>query len=119
MDPDMPQAEALSVKNKMILAVGNNSELLESADPGTIIIDLNGKTMMPGFVDSHTHIFNDRAKVGLNAYIPNGTLEEAQDLAIKLGITTLADMWVDGRFLEEFKVFEPNLKVSNKAVSGI
>ena len=114
MDSDMTQTEALSVKDGRILAVGNGSALLEMADSDTLIIDLNGRTLMPGFVDSHTHIFNDRGRVGLNQLIPNGTLEEAQDLAIELGITTLADMWVDGRFLEEFKAFESNLKVRTK-----
>ena len=114
MDSDMTQAEAPSVKDGNILAVGNSSTLLDMADSETRIIDLNGRTLMPGFVDSHTHILNDLSRVGLNQRIPNGTLEEAQDLAIELGITTLADMWVDGRFLEEFRVFEPNLKVRTK-----
>ncbi|MCH9036040.1 MAG: amidohydrolase family protein [Chloroflexi bacterium] len=114
MDSDMTMAEALAVKDGVIVAVGNSSTVLEMADSDTVIVDLNGKTLMPGFVDSHTHIFNDRARVGLREHMPNGTLEEAQQLALKLGITTLADMWVDRGFLEEFKEFEPNLKVRTK-----
>ncbi len=114
MDSDRVQTEALAVLGEDILAVGLDEEILALSGPETEVIDLDGRTLLPGFVDSHTHIFNDRAKAALNEYIPNGTLEEAQDLAIKLGITTLADMWVDRRFLEEFKVFEPNLKVRTK-----
>jgi len=114
MEPDMPQAEALAVQGENILAVGANEEILTLSGPETEVIDLDGRALLPGFVDSHTHIFNDRAKARLNEYIPNGTLEEAQHLAIKLGITTLANMWVDHRFLEEFEVFEPNLKVRTK-----
>ena len=70
MDSDMTQTEALSVKDGRILAVGNSSALLEMADSETLIIDLNSRTLMPGLVDSHTHIFNDRSRVGLNAENP-------------------------------------------------
>ena len=110
----MTQAEALAVKDGLVLYVGSNAEILDMAESGTIVIDLKGKTLMPGFVDSHTHIFNDRAKGRLREYIPNGTLAEAQELALKLGITTLSDMWVDHGFLNDFKAFEPNLKVRTK-----
>ena len=110
----MTQAEAVAVTDGVILAIGNSEDLLQMADSQTLVIDLDGRTVLPGFVDSHTHIFNDRSKVRLNEYIPNGTLEEAQQLALKLGITTLADMWVTSGVLQEFKAFEPNLKLRTK-----
>ena len=116
MDSHMTQAEAVAVAvmDGVILAIGNSADILEMADSQTVVIDLDGRTVVPGFVDSHSHIFNDRAKSNLNQYIPNGTLDEAQQLALELGITTLADMWVDQSFLQQFRAFEPNLKVRTK-----
>ena len=51
-----PTAEALAVKGGKILAVGSRAEL-ESAHKGeaTKIVDLAGKTLLPGFLDAHSH----------------------------------------------------------------
>ncbi len=50
--------EALAVKNGRILALGKASELKELRDSNTRVIDLDGKTMIPGFIDGHGHVFN-------------------------------------------------------------
>ncbi|PFG56328.1 hypothetical protein ATG66_2657 [Vibrio sp. ES.051] len=51
-------AEALAIKNGRILAVGKESELMKLRDDKTKIFDLDGKTMIPGFIDGHGHVFN-------------------------------------------------------------
>jgi len=48
-------AEALAVKDGKILAVGATGEIRELAGPGTEVVDLAGKTVVPGINDSHTH----------------------------------------------------------------
>ncbi|WP_294229210.1 amidohydrolase [uncultured Shimia sp.] len=50
-----PRAEAVAVKNGRILAVGALSDMLAHQDDTTEVFDLNGGTMLPGFVDSHGH----------------------------------------------------------------
>ena len=47
--------EAVSVKNGRIQRIGSNDFILESAGETTEIIDLKGKTMLPGLIDSHMH----------------------------------------------------------------
>jgi predicted amidohydrolase YtcJ len=97
---DLPMVEAIALRNGLIQAVGTDEEILALQEPGTKMIDLQGKTMMPGFVDPHTHILNDaEAHLGLS-------LDEAQHLALKNGITTLADMYVDEGFLRELRSLE-------------
>jgi predicted amidohydrolase YtcJ len=94
LEESLPLAEAIALRNGLIQAVGLSKEVLALRGSRTIVIDLQGKTLMPGFVDPHTHILNDaEAHLGLD-------LEEAQDLALKNGITTLADMYVDEGILE-------------------
>ncbi len=53
-----PTAEAVAVKDGKILAVGSTAEVMEHQEEATRIIDLNGKIMVPGFIDAHSHILN-------------------------------------------------------------
>lgn len=48
-------AEAVAVEGGKIIAVGDDESVLRLAGPGTEIIDLEGKVLMPGLMDSHVH----------------------------------------------------------------
>jgi len=52
-----PSAEAVAVKDGKILAVGSKADVLKTEGDKTRKIDLGGKTMLPGFVDSHGHAY--------------------------------------------------------------
>ncbi|MEM1160447.1 MAG: amidohydrolase family protein, partial [Pseudomonadota bacterium] len=55
MDGDQPEAQAVAITNGKISAVGSDADLL--ADAGTTeSIDLGGARVIPGLIDSHTHI---------------------------------------------------------------
>lgn len=47
--------EAVAVKNGLILETGTSREIKKFVGPRTRVIDLGGKTLLPGFIDSHTH----------------------------------------------------------------
>ena len=49
-------AEALAVKNERILAVGTKSDMLRFQGNSTRLVNLGGKTLLPGFIDGHGHI---------------------------------------------------------------
>ena len=49
-------AEAVLVENGRIFKVGTNEEILSKKDENTELVDLDGKTMVPGFIDPHGHI---------------------------------------------------------------
>ena len=55
MDASGTIAEAVSVRDGRIEAVGRSEVLLEEATEQTSIVDLRGRTLMPGFVDAHGH----------------------------------------------------------------
>jgi predicted amidohydrolase YtcJ len=55
MNDKQPSAEAVAVKHGKIIAVGNKAHVLKAAGENTKKIDLAGKTMLPGFFDSHGH----------------------------------------------------------------
>ena len=48
-------AQAVAVRNGEILFVGSKEQALEYKDDETLIVDLQGKTMMPGFIEPHLH----------------------------------------------------------------
>jgi predicted amidohydrolase YtcJ len=50
-------AEAIAVRDESIQAIGSTEELLRMRGPETEVIDLGGKMMIPGFIESHTHPF--------------------------------------------------------------
>lgn len=54
-DPERPEAEALAVAGDRIAAVGSNAEIRAHAGPETIEIDLDGRRVIPGLIDSHVH----------------------------------------------------------------
>lgn len=56
MDKNLPEAEAVLVEYKKIIAVGSYEELIAKTDEGTKLFDLQGKTLLPGFIESHSHV---------------------------------------------------------------
>jgi predicted amidohydrolase YtcJ len=55
VDPQFRTVEAMAVRDGRILAAGTNTEILELAGSGTERVDLGGKTVLPGLIDSHVH----------------------------------------------------------------
>src|SRR5205809_1808790 len=48
-------AQAIAIRNGAIVAVGSDRQVLPTAGTNTRIVDLHGKTVLPGLIDSHTH----------------------------------------------------------------
>ncbi len=53
-----PEVEALAVVQNRIVRTGSNSEIKRLAGPGTRVLDLKGRLVLPGFIDAHTHFLN-------------------------------------------------------------
>jgi hypothetical protein len=58
VDPEDSLVEAVAVKGGRIIATGSSFEVKKLARKGAKIIDLRGKTVLPGIIDSHTHPHN-------------------------------------------------------------
>lgn len=54
-DTENPHAEAIGIKNGKIAVIGTNNDVMGHATPETKIIELPGKLVTPGLVDSHLH----------------------------------------------------------------
>ena len=56
VNENQPTVEAVLIENGKIIKVGSKDEVFELKDSETELVDLEGKTMLPGFIDSHSHI---------------------------------------------------------------
>jgi predicted amidohydrolase YtcJ len=59
-NPAQPEASALAVKRERIYAVGSGAEILSLKDGNTRIIDAEGRRLIPGLIDAHIHVLNER-----------------------------------------------------------
>ena len=55
VDPQFRTLQAFAIRDGRIVAVGTNADITKLAGAGTERIDLGGKTVMPGLIDSHVH----------------------------------------------------------------
>jgi predicted amidohydrolase YtcJ len=56
LDEQFPQAQAMLVKDGIITALGTNAEINKLKTDNILSVDLKGATLLPGFIDSHTHV---------------------------------------------------------------
>lgn len=61
VDADFSQAEAIAIRGNRIVAVGAIAAVRAAAGAGAAEIDLAGRTLLPGFIDPHTHVVSGAA----------------------------------------------------------
>lgn len=83
MNDAQPQVEALAIRGKRILAVGTWEELQGLVGRDTEVVDLAGRTLMPGFIDAHGHLMGWILYWGTPdlAPPPAGTIQTIPDIA--------------------------------------
>ena len=95
MEEDQPTAEGIAIRNGLILAVGSYKEVLSFQGEKTKLINLKGRTLMPGFIDGHTHLLTFYGR-------QDKTFEEAQEIALAHGFTTVSEMWANEDVVNSF-----------------
>ncbi|MFZ5556141.1 MAG: amidohydrolase [Pseudomonadota bacterium] len=55
VDPKRPEATAVAIENGRFAAVGSDAEIMQLAAPDVQVIDVGGRRVIPGLIDSHTH----------------------------------------------------------------
>lgn len=97
VDPAIPHAEAVAVKNGVIVRVGSNEDVLALKTDETNLVDLNGKLMLPGFCDSHIHLLS----YGYSLEKANLGKARSIDDIVSIGKAFLAEhphlRWMQGR----------------------
>ncbi len=81
VDDDFSTVEALAIQGDRILAVGTNDEIAQHIGPDTRVIDLEGRTVIPGLIDNHMHFIRAAQRWNLQARI-DGISSREEALAV-------------------------------------
>jgi len=95
LDEGRPDASALAIGNGRIVAVGSENEVMNLAGAQTKVIDLQGRRVIPGLIDSHTHLIRGGLNYNLELRwdgVPS--LAEALRMLREQAIRTPPPQWV-------------------------
>lgn len=82
MDDGSPRAEALAIRDGRIAAIGTVPEIDALKGPSTRVVDAGGASVLPGFIESHIHLFMGAAElVHLQLFGTNGFDELSKKLS--------------------------------------
>lgn len=100
--------EAVALAGNKIIAVGSNEEIQGWISEETNVIDLEGKTLMPGIIDAHLHlIFYGTSKLSLNCKDPKyDSIEKILEDLKEKATTTAVGEWIRAVGFNETKVAE-------------
>ncbi|MFC2101819.1 amidohydrolase family protein [Bacteroidota bacterium] len=95
LDELLPNAEAIAIEGNLILQIGSNSSILALQGTNTQMFDLEGRTIVPGLIDNHSHRLN-------NAFWESGPdgLEMATHEMAADGYTTVHELYGDAGLIE-------------------
>ena len=96
-----PDAEAVAARGGEILFVGTTREAMAFAGDATRVVDLAGATVIPGLVDSHTHVYGLGAKLDAVDLTDVATEEEAVRLVADKAKTVPEGEWIIGAGWDE------------------
>lgn len=88
-------AEALAIRDGRIVAVGSNSEVLKLGGERTEVIKLDGKTVLPGFVESHVHAIGVARASVTETYAKLSSIAEIQDWIRRRAKEVPAGQWIE------------------------
>lgn len=97
VDPDAPLAQAMAVSNGVIVAIGSAEEIEPYRGPGTTSIDLEGRAVIPGLIDAHTHVFNLGMFLRTVALVGTSGVEEIAARVEEAAAERPAGEWILGR----------------------
>ena len=90
--------EALSIRGNRILRVGSRAYVEKTIGPDTKVVGLNGRTLVPGFIDNHIHMTNSPQRLWVNCSY--SACPSISDIVQKIGErshTAHQGEWILGR----------------------
>lgn len=95
-----PEAEAVAIKRGKIVAVGYRDDVMKLKGSKTALIDLAGKTMLPGFIDPHGHVFNSGIQA-ISANLlprPDGEVNDVAEIVATLKAWAAQNSSLTGKY---------------------
>jgi predicted amidohydrolase YtcJ len=106
-DPRRPRATALAVRDGRLTAVGDDDEVLARATAGTRRVALRGRTVVPGLVDAHAHIWKiGHLLTSMTDLRGAASLADLQDRIAAAAARLAPGAWLQGRGYNEAHLIE-------------
>ena len=97
MNPLQPTAEALAIRKNLIAKIGTNRKINQLIGKGTEVIDLKGKTVVPGLIDTHVHVADfGRCLLWLDLTCAE-SIKQLQKMLKEKAMQTPSGKWIIGR----------------------
>src|SRR5262245_4750675 len=94
VDPRFTIAQAIAIAGERILAVGTDAVMAAHAAPWTQVLDLKGKTIIPGLVDGHAHMGREGLKTVYPALGRVRSIRDIQDRLAELARGKKPGEWI-------------------------
>lgn len=104
IDDAQPRAEAFAVKNGRFVAVGSTYDVRNLVGAGTRVIDAEGMTVVPGFIDAHLHAAGVAELMNVDVNLPS--IAAIQAAMRKRAAETEPGYWVIGSMYDDTKLAE-------------
>jgi hypothetical protein len=105
VDDSLPRAEAFAVQGGRFTAVGGNADVRNLAGANTRVIDAGLTTIVPGFIDTHSHPTGVQELTGVNVNLR--TVTEVKDALRRKALNTPSGFWVSGYMYDDTKLDRP------------
>jgi hypothetical protein len=106
VDSAQPRAQSVAIAGGRFLAVGSNSDVANLATARTRRIDLGGKTVLPGFIDAHTHPASSGRRHLREVDCDLRSIKDIQDAIRARASKTPKGQWVIGFKYDDTKTAE-------------
>lgn len=94
-DNDLPTAEAIAMQGNRIVFVGSNADAESFRGADTRVFDASGRTVLPGFIDSHFHLLNGAQELRFAQLQDVRSLEMLRQVLVNYAESTQSE-WVAG-----------------------
>jgi len=105
VDDAFRTAAAVAVRDGRFVAVGSNDEVRRHVGPATRVIDGRGRTVVPGFIDSHVHALDVASAEATQPFVNLRSIEELQEW-----VRTEAKRRTSGSWIWTPRVFPTRLR---------
>lgn len=114
VDAEFSTAQAIAIRGNRILAVGSDAEVRAAAGDDATVVDLEGKTVLPGFIDAHAHAVSGSVVDAIMDYVGMArftTVDEVLNHIATRAAQTPAGDWL------VFRNFDPAVQAGADALT--
>ncbi len=97
VDPSLPEAEAVAVRGSRIEAVGSSEEIRALAGPATEVVELDGRLVIPGFIEGHGHFQRLGHAQTILDLTRVTTWDEMVEMVAEAAAAAEPGTWINGR----------------------